>query len=149
MRTRILFLVSALLLLSVSCLHAQVNVKLSWDYPGSSDPDNPVQFRLSDCSNETLATCNNHETATAMTYGPIALAHGSTTWFYVIAWNYQLGVDGKPGGTVQESGKSNVLRVKAFAPPGNPANQRIQVTEILRNGTERDVPESFLVEIMR
>ena len=141
-------LVVCLLLLCIPlfCVSAiaQVNVKLGWDAGGCQGTvENPINFRLYDCSNADLSTCNMHEVGTSLTYGPISLAHQSTTWFYATCWNYAIVADGvllQP----QESGKSNILQVKAFAPPGNPGRNRITVTQI---GAEGDREMTLLAEL--
>lgn len=114
--------------------YAQVNVTLGWDPSITpSPPENPINYRIYKCTDVGLTSCVMFEAGTGLTYGPLALQHASTQWFYATAWNYDL--ESETGGevkqfNVQESDKSNILRVKAFAPPGNPKNSRIQVTQI-------------------
>ena len=110
---------------------AQVNVQFAWDASDTpSTAENPIRYYLYQCSDIALTNCAQHDADTALTYGPISLTHASTTWFYATARNFSLEVDGTPTGDLQESPKSNILQVKAFSPPGNPKNQRIQVVQI-------------------
>lgn len=115
---------------------AQVNVTVAWDASATpSDPANPVLYTLYQCSDSALANCIQKDAADKLSFGPIGLAHQSITWFYVVARNYSVTADGVPTGTVQESPKSNVLAVKAFAPPGNPSKSRITVTQVTGSGS--------------
>lgn len=115
-------------------LMAQVNVQLAWDASATpSTPENPIQYYLYACLDSALKNCAQYDAAQNLTYGPIALQHATTTWFYATARNHAIAIINEAGETtmfVQESDKSNILQVKAFAPPGNPKNNRIQVTQV-------------------
>jgi hypothetical protein len=121
----------AAMLLAAGFAVAQVNVRLAWDASAddAGEGENAIQYRLYRCSDEALTACTATETGRALESPVIALTHGQTVWFYATAWRYALAVDGATSSDKLESGKSTVLRVRAFSPPGNPEKSRIQVVE--------------------
>jgi len=124
------FILTALLMiLFVAVAEAQVNITFGWD-PSADGPgpaDNPIKYKLYKCTDAGATICTAVDAGTALELTQ-SVTTGVTYW-YVTAYNMGLVVDGVPSG-IQESGKSNILKLVVNQPPGNPKNAKVRTYSV-------------------
>lgn len=125
------FLLAAIVFLALPVsAQAQIVTRMfGWDKSADDTRDpaatNPVRYKFYSCADAALTSCSSADVGTALDYAK-AIPNG-ITYYYVTAYWGGLVVDDIVQDIV-ESGRSNVLKVEARIPPGNPSNARIRVT---------------------
>jgi len=125
-----LIFATLLLLICAAMAEAQVSVTFVWDASadGPGPADNPIKYRLYKCTDAACTQC-----ATPIDVGPALestqpTAAGITYW-YVTAYNNGIIADGVPSG-IQESEKSNIVKLVVTVPPGNPRNAKVRTYSV-------------------
>lgn len=122
-----------LMLLFAAPAMAQIPIPLTWDASATpSTPENPINYRVYKCTNDTMVACEQEEAGTATEFSGFMQVHAEQAYYHVTAWNYDIESENLETGEVvlgdlQESMPSNRLRVKVNQPPGNPDNIKIKV----------------------
>ena len=125
-----LIFATLLLMLCASIAEAQVSVTLVWD-PSTDAPgpaDNPVKYRLYKCTDAACTQCAAPIDVGTSLESTQPNPAGISYW-YVTAYNNGIVADGVPVG-IQESDKSNILKLVVTVPPGNPRNAKVRTYSV-------------------
>lgn len=134
---RALLILTMLVLLAapaIAQVGGTVNATLVWDKSSDDSRDpasaHPIGYKVHVCLNAAGDNCQTAIDVGTALEKPVQLAPNSLTFYFITA--YWDAVEGCADCGIQESGRSNILRVQVFNPPGNPGNAKVKVVTVAR-----------------